>query len=399
MRRVAITGLGLVSSLGHDVESFWNATRNGETGVAPTTIPEGDSLTARMVAEVKGWDGAKALDRKLLGLSDRFSQFAVYAAKQAVDDAGDMARDNAAIIIGTGVGGAVTLDESYVRLYRENQQRIHPFSIPRLMANGPASLVSLAMGITGPSFAVSSACSSSNHAIGLAAGMVQRGEVEAALAGGAEAAITYGGIRAWEALRVISPDVCRPFSADRKGMILGEGSGMVVLEDMGRAKARGAHIYAELAGFGMSADAVDMVQPSMEGAARTIKTALNAAGMNPDEVDYINAHGTGTPANDPTETKAIRTVFGDAADKLLVSSTKAMHGHALGAAGALELIATLGAMHSGIVPPTINFTEADPECDLDYVPNQARERQIKSAVSNSFAFGGLNAVLALRAAP
>lgn len=399
MRRVAITGLGLVSSLGHDVESFWNATRNGETGVAPTTIPEGDSLTARMVAEVKGWDGAKALDRKLLGLSDRFSQFAVYAAKQAVDDAGDMPRDNAAIIIGTGVGGAVTLDESYVRLYRENQQRVHPFSIPRLMANGPASLVSLAMGITGPSFAVSSACSSSNHAIGLAAGMVQRGEVEAALAGGAEAAITYGGIRGWEALRVISPDVCRPFSADRKGMILGEGSGMVVLEDMERAKARGAHIYAELAGFGMSADAVDMVQPSMEGAARTIKAALNAAGMNPDEVDYINAHGTGTPANDPTETKAIRTVFGDAADKVLVSSTKAMHGHALGAAGALELIATLGAMHSGIVPPTINFTEADPECDLDYVPNQARERQVKSAVSNSFAFGGLNAVLALRAAP
>jgi len=172
-----------------------------------------------------------------------------------------------------------------------------------------------------------------------------------------------------------------------------------VLEDMERAKARGAHIYAELAGFGMSADAVDMVQPSMEGAARTIKTALNAAGMNPDEVDYINAHGTGTPANDPTETKAIRTVFGDAADKLLVSSTKAMHGHALGAAGALELIATLGAMNSGIVPPTINFTEADPECDLDYVPNKARERQVKSAVSNSFAFGGLNAVLALRAAP
>lgn len=399
MRRVAITGLGLVSSLGHDLESFWNATRNGVTGIAPTTIPEGDTLTARMVAEVKGWDGAKALDRKLLGLSDRFSQFAVYAAKQAVEDAGSVVRDNSAIIIGTGVGGAVTLDESYDRLYRENQQRIHPFSIPRLMANGPASLVSLAMGITGPSFAVSSACSSSNHAIGLAAGMVQRGEVEAALAGGTEAAITYGGIRAWEALRVISPDVCRPFSADRKGMILGEGSGMVVLENMERAKARGAHIYAELAGFGMSADAVDMVQPSMEGAARTIQAALNAAAMNPDDVDYINAHGTGTPANDPTETKAIRSVFGDAADKLLVSSTKAMHGHALGAAGALELIATLGAMNSGIVPPTINFTEADPECDLDYVPNQARERQVKSAVSNSFAFGGLNAVLALRAVP
>ena len=399
MRRVAITGLGLVSSLGHDVESFWSATRNGETGVAATTIPDGDKLTARMVAEVKGWEGAKALDRKLLGLSDRFSQFAVYAAKQAVNDAGDMPQANAAIIIGTGVGGAVTLDESYIRLYREEQQRIHPFSIPRLMANGPASLVSLAMGITGPAFAVSSACSSSNHAIGLAAGMVQRGEVEAALAGGAEAAITFGGIRAWEALRVIAPDVCRPFSKDRKGMILGEGSGMVVLEDMERAKARGARIYAELAGFGMSADAVDMVQPSMEGAARTIKAALNAAGMNPDEVDYINAHGTGTPANDPTETKAIRSVFRDAADKLLVSSTKAMHGHALGAAGALELIATLGAMNSGIVPPTINFTEADPECDLDYVPNEARERQVKSAVSNSFAFGGLNAVLALRAGP
>lgn len=397
MRRVAITGLGLISSIGHDVQTFWDATRNGVSGVAPTTIADGDKLLARMVAEVKEWDGSKALDRKLLNLSDRFSQFAVHAAKQAAEDAGGMPIDNAAIIIGTGVGGAVTLDESYVRLYREEQQRIHPFSIPRLMANGPASLVSLALGITGPAFAVSSACSSSNHAIGLAAGMVRRGEASAALAGGTEAAITYGGIRAWEALRVISPDVCRPFSVDRKGLILGEGSGMVVLEDMERAQARGAHIYAELAGFGMSSDAMDMVQPSMEGAARTIKIALNDAGMNPDEVDYINAHGTGTPANDPTETKAIRTVFGDAADKLLVSSTKAMHGHALGAAGALELIATLGAMESGIVPPTINFTEADPECDLDYVPNKARERQVLAAVSNSFAFGGLNAVLALRA--
>ncbi len=397
MRRVAITGLGCVSALGHDVETFLAATREGRSGVGPTTLPDADQLTARNVAEVKDWDGAVALDRKLLNLADRFSQFAVAAARQAAADAGDISGEKTAVIIGTGVGGAFTIEEGYDRVWRKGQQRVHPFSIPRLMSNGPPSLISLLYGVTGPAFAVSSACSSSNHSIGTAFGMIRRGEVDVALAGGAEASISFMGLKGWEALRVISPDVCRPFSADRRGMILGEGAGVILLEDMERAKARGANILAELAGFGMSSDAVDMVQPSMQGAARAIRQALSSAGLNPEDIGYVNAHGTGTPANDPTETKAIREVFGSAADDLMVSSTKAMHGHGLGAAGALELVATVGAMLSGVVPPTINFTEADPECDLDYVPNVAKERTVTAAVSNSFAFGGLNAVLALRA--
>ena len=398
MRRVAITGIGCVSSLGHDVPTFLEATREGRSGVAPTTLADADKLTARNVAEVKNWDGASALDRKLLNLADRFSQFAVSAAKQAAADAGDISGERTAVIVGTGVGGAHTIEEGYDRLWRQDQQRVHPFSIPRLMSNGPPSLIGLEFGVTGPAFAVSSACSSSNHSIGTAFGMIRRGEIDVALAGGAEASITFAGMKGWEALRVISPDVCRPFSKDRRGMILGEGAGIVLLEDMDRARARGAEILAELAGFGMSSDAMDMVQPSMEGAARAISQALAQAGLDPSHIDYVNAHGTGTPANDPTETKAIRSVFGPAADGLLVSSTKAMHGHGLGAAGALELVATIGAIRSGVVPPTINFTEADPECDLDYVPNVARERTVKAAISNSFAFGGLNAVLALKAA-
>lgn len=397
MRRVAITGLGCVSSLGHDTPTFLDAVREGRSGVAPTTLKDGDKLTARNVAEVKDWDGLLAMEKKRLNLADRFSQFAVSAAKQAAADAGDISGERSAVIVGTGVGGAHTIEEGYDRLWREDQQRVHPFSIPRLMSNGPPSLISLEYGVTGPAFAVSSACSSSNHSIGMAFGMIARGEVDVALAGGAEASITFAGMKGWEALRVIAPDVCRPFSKDRRGMILGEGAGIVLLEDMDRAKARGAEIHAELAGFGMSSDAMDMVQPSMAGAARAIRLALKSAGLNPEDVGYVNAHGTGTPANDPTETKAIRDVFGAHADKLMVSSTKAMHGHGLGAAGAMELVATIGALKSGVVPPTINFTEADPECDLDYVPNVARDVAIRAAVSNSFAFGGLNAVLAVKA--
>lgn len=397
MRRVAITGLGCVSSLGHDAPTFQQAVREGRSGVAPTTLKDGDKLNARNVAEVKDWDGAKAMGKKLMNLADRFSQFAVAAAKEAAADAGDISGERSAVIVGTGVGGAHTIEEGYDRVWRQDQQRVHPFSIPRLMSNGPPSLISLEYGVTGPAFAVSSACSSSNHSIGTAFGMIARGEIDVALAGGAEASITFAGMKGWEALRVISPDVCRPFSKDRRGMILGEGAGIVLLEDMERAKARGAEIHAELAGFGMSSDAMDMVQPSMIGAARAIGLALKSAGLNPEDVAYVNAHGTGTPANDPTETKAIRHVFGAHADSLMVSSTKAMHGHALGAAGALELVATIGALKSGIIPPTMNFTEADPECDLDYVPNVAKEATVQAAVSNSFAFGGLNAVLAIKA--
>jgi nodulation protein E len=324
---------------------------------------------------------------------------ALVAAGEAIADAGISFEGGlgaeTAVILGTGVGGMKTVDENFHRLYAEDAKRLHPFVIPKLMANAPASQITMMHKITGPAWSIASACSSANHAMGNAFHMVRNGQVRAAVTGGTESCITLGTMRGWEALRVMAPDSCRPFTKDRKGMIIGEGSGIIVLERLEDAQARGAKIYAEIAGFGMSSDAGDLVAPSMLGAAAAIRGALTDAGLNAEDVDYINAHGTATPANDPTETAAIKHVLGDHAAKIGVSSTKAMHGHALGAAGALELIASLGAFE-GVIPPTINFTEADPECDLDYVPNVAREVRVNALLSNSFAFGGLNAVLALR---
>ncbi|HLB80763.1 MAG TPA: beta-ketoacyl-[acyl-carrier-protein] synthase family protein, partial [Dongiaceae bacterium] len=339
-------------------------------------------------------------EEKRLVMLDRFTQFALIAAREAVAQsglprAGGLGEDSAAII-GTGVGGQTTVDDSYRRLYGERVARVHPFTVPRMMANAAASHVSMEFGITGPAFAVSSACASANHAIGLAFDMVRRGQMRAAIAGGSEACITVGSLKGWEALRVLATDTCRPFCRDRRGMVLGEGAGIFVLETLETARARGAPILAELAGFGMSADAADLVLPSEAGAARAIAGALKDAGLAPERIDYINAHGTGTAANDVTETRALRRVFGDHAGRLAVSSTKAVHGHALGAAGAIELVAAVRAITDGVVPPTANFTAPDPDCDLDYVPNEARERTVGAALSNSFAFGGLNAVLALR---
>jgi nodulation protein E len=264
------------------------------------------------------------------------------------------------------------------------------------MSNAGASHVALEFGITGPTYNLSTACSSSNHALGMAFQMVRSGQVQLALAGGCEAPFSMGFLKAWEAMRVIAPDTCRPFSKDRKGMILGEGAAFLVLEPLETAEARGAHAYAELAGFGMSSDAHHITQPSVEGPAKAMRAALADAELRSEEIGYINAHGTGTPANDPTETRAIRAVFGEHAAGLAVSSTKSMHGHTLGAAGALEATVTALALHEGVLPPTANFTTADPECDLDVVPNQARAAQAGAALSNSFAFGGLNAVLAFR---
>jgi nodulation protein E len=288
-----------------------------------------------------------------------------------------------------------TLDDSFKVLYGGGK-RVHPFTIPKLMVNAPASHISMRHGVTGPGYAIASACSSANHAIGVAFWMVRQGQVDVAITGGTEATITLGTMKGWEALRVVASDTCRPFSAGRKGMVLGEGAGIFVLEPFERAEARGAKIIAELAGFGMSSDAGDLVVPSADGAARAMRAALKDAGLGPEGIDYINAHGTGTPANDPTETAAIKTVFGEHARKLAVTSTKSVHGHALGAAGALELAITLCAMRDGRVPPTANFLGPDPACDLDYVPNESRALPIRAALSNSFAFGGLNAVLALR---
>ena len=306
-------------------------------------------------------------------------------------------KERTAIITGSCVGGQATEDEGFISLYRNNTGRVNPFTIPKIMANGAASRISLEQGITGPTYTVATACSSANHAIGQAFWMVRNGQVDAAITGGSEAIFSFGFLKAWEAMRVVAPDTCRPFSKDRRGLILGEGGAMLVLEPLDLAQARGARIYAELVGFGMSSDAHHITQPSPGGAARAISCALQDGGIRPEQIGYINAHGTATPANDATETMAIRSALGAQAERVAVSSTKSMHGHALGAAGALEAVASALAMHRGILPPTANFTTPDPACDLDVIPNSARRLQVEYALSNSFAFGGLNAVLAFRA--
>ncbi len=402
MNRVAITGLGCISALGHNVADTWESLVAGRTGIAPITLVPPESLIVRVAAEVKGFDPAKHFDEKQNPMLDRFSQFAIVAAREAVKDAGlDLKGERArqtGIVMGVGLGGMSTMDEGFHRLYARNTPRSHPFTIPRLMPSAATSQVSMDLGITGPAFSTTSACASSNHALGEAYWMVRSGRVQQALAGGSEACITYGSMRCWEALRVLSPDVCRPFSKERRGMVLGEGGGVIVLENWEHAKARGARIYAELAGFGQSADAGDIVQPSDVGAAAALSEALETSRLAAQQIGYVNAHGTGTQINDVVETRAIKLALGEQAGRVAISSTKSMHGHGLGAAGALEIIATVKAVQEQFIPPTIAFGTPDPECDLDYTPNQGRKLAMEAALSNSFAFGGLNAVVAVKAA-
>lgn len=331
-------------------------------------------------------------------LLDRISQFALLAARQAAADAGLGATHarSAAVVLGTGCGGKETEEETYAGLYRDGRARVHPLTIPRGMPSAPVSQVSMDLGAHGPAFGVTSACASSSHAVAQVALLIRAGLAEVGLAGGTDAPFTHGMLKAWEALRVLSPDACRPFARDRNGLVLGEGAGVLVLESEAHASRRGACVYAELAGIGLSSDAFHITDPSPDGAAAAMKAALEDGGLIPEDIDYINAHGTGTRANDPNETRAIRQVFGVHSDRLAVSSTKAAHGHALGAAGALELIATVLTLRDGWVPPTLNLVQPGEGCDLDYVPNQAVRRVVRAALSNSFAFGGLNAVLALR---
>ena len=400
MRRVAITGMGAICALGHDASATWSAMREGRSAIGPITNIPTDLLNIKIAAEVRGYDPLAHFDSKRLILLDRVSQFALIAARQAVAqsglDFGSGARgERTACIIGTGIGGENSHNEQSSRFYGDKNPRLHPLTIVRVMANAPACHVGMEFGLTGPSFAVVSACASANHAMAQAFEMVRSGKVDFAVTGGTEACITVPTIKAWEAMRVTADDTCRPFCKQRRGMVLGEGAGVFVFEEYEHARARGATILAEFAGAGMSADAGDIVLPSEAGAARALSAALADAGLNKDDVDYVNAHGTGTPANDPTESKALRRVFGAHAGSLCVSSTKSMHGHALGAAGAIELVAAIGALREGIIPPTANFIDADPECDLDYVPNVAREKPVCAALSNSFAFGGLNAVVAI----
>jgi nodulation protein E len=395
MQRVVITGMGAVTPLGHTATTTWSAMREGRVAIGPITSMSREGLRFGIAAEVQGFDPLAHFDEKKLILFDRVSQFALVAAREAVAQSGiDFAADglgeNTAVIIGTGIGGEQTHDEASRRLYGENNPRTHPLTIVRLMANAPACQVSIEHKLMGPAFATSSACASANHALAQAFHMVRSGVADAALAGGTEACITLGVIRAWEAMRVMADDTCRPFSKQRHGMVLGEGAGVFVLETLDHARKRGANILAELVGAGMSADAGDIVLPSEAGMAKAIQRALGDGGLAAQDVDYINAHGTGTPGNDPTESKAIRRVFGAHADRLAVSSTKSMHAHALGAAGAIELIATIGALRDGVAPPTMNFLDPDPECDLDYVPNEAREVQVEVALSNAMGLGGHN---------
>ena len=399
MNRVVITGLGVVSPVGATLEEFWSAVVDGRSGIGQITIIPTERLNVRIAAQVGNFDPLAHFDPRRANHLDRVAQFAVVAARAAVRDAQievdeELSR-KIACVVGTGVGGQNTQDDQYFRLYAQNSSKLHPLTIPRLMFNAAASHVSMDLHLKGPTYTVATACASGTHAIGQAFHMVRSGQAPLAIAGGTEACITVGTMKGWEALRVLSSDTCRPFSMTRSGLVLGEGSAMIVLEPRERAVKRGARIYAELLGFGMSADAADLTAPDVDGGTRAMEAALHDARTNVDEVDYVNAHGTGTVANDRTETAALHQVFRSCPERLAVSSSKGVLGHSLGAAGALELAATALAIDRKVIPPTANFEEPDPECDLDVVPNVARQGCIRKAMSNSFAFGGLNAVLVL----
>ncbi|MFT5067405.1 MAG: nodulation protein E [Yoonia sp.] len=399
-RRVVITGAGTINPLGHDVATTFDAMKNGRCGIGPLDIRDVDRLSIQIGGQVRDYDETTHFNRQQIALYDRFTQFTLLAARQAISQAGlifagDLA-DQSGVILGTSGGGLNTQDENYRVVYEEGKNRVHPFIVPKLMNNAAVSQVSMEFNLRGPSFTVATACASSNHAMGQAFNMVRSGMAKVMVTGGSESMLCFGGIKAWEGLRVMSRDACRPFSATRNGMVQGEGAGVFVFEDYDHAKARGANILCEVAGFAMSSDASDIVMPSKQGAARAIAGALKDAKVNPDQIGYINAHGTGTAANDKTECAAVADVFGAHADKLLISSTKSMHGHLIGGTGAVELLACLMALCEGVIAPTIGYEEPDPECALDVVPNEARDASVDVVLSNAFAFGGLNAVIALR---
>lgn len=407
MRRVAITGIGIVSPLGNTSADVAASLLSGRSGIRRLDAVFSDRLTMRIAAPV-AFQCADRFDPPKLRMLDRASQFALTATQDAIADA-DLTLHNdekarSGVFIGTGMGGAQTTDDGYHTIYAEQLNKLKPFSVLMAMNNAAAAWIGIDYGITGPVLTFSNACSSSAVAIGEAARRIASGETDVMIAGGTEAPLWLGPMKAWEALRTLAPEdtgnpsaSCKPFSKNRSGMVLGEGAGILVLESWERAVSRGASIYAELAGYGLSTDAGHLTRPSVEGQARAMALALASAGMDAQEIDYLNAHGTGTIANDSTETAAIKTVFGAAASSLPVSSTKSTHGHLLGAAGAVELIVSLLAMRNRMLPPTMHLRLPDPECDLDYVPNRARtDCRIRAVMSSSFAFGGTNAVLIAR---
>jgi beta-ketoacyl-acyl-carrier-protein synthase II len=398
--------MGVFASTGKNAESFFATLVAGRSAIRRIQQFDPSPLSVQIAAEVPDYEPLDYFPAKRLDLLDRFSQFALLAAKEAMDSSGIQLRDEErprfGVITGTGMGGASTFESGYFKLFAEHATRLHPFTIPKIMHNAATSQICMEFGAQGPSLTTATACSSSGHAIGEAFHLIKFGIADMMLTGGSDAPLTLGMIRSWESVRVLAvgngdpSKACRPFSADREGLVMGEGAAMLLLEELEHARQRGATIYGEIAGFGLSSDASHITQPSIDGPARAVRMALAEAEVNPEEVDYINAHGTGTRLNDVTETQVIKEVFGDHARKLAISSTKSMHGHVMGATGAVELAATVQALDRGIIPPTANYTNPDPECDLDYVPNQAREKRVRIAISNSFAFGGLNAVLLVR---
>lgn len=395
-----ITGVGVISGIGNNAGEFWDALSAGRSGIGPITGTNVSDIRFKNGAEVRGFDETEHFDDKMLLWLDPFAHYGIVSAREAIADSeiefDETLRDRTGVITGNCLGGKTTEGELFRKLYAEGQQRFPPTTIPRAMANAVSSHVAMEFGLTGANFTTTTACSSSNHALGQAFWLIRQGTLDVALAGGSEAPLCYGNLKAWEPMRVVAPDTCRPFSKDRSGMILGEGGAMFVMEELEMARARGARIYAEICGFGMSADAHHLTMPLAAGAAKAMRLALEDAKLHAEQVGYINAHGTATQANDPMESVAIRMVFGDHTDDINVSSTKSMHGHTLGAAGAIEGAATVLGLHHKLLPPNANFNEPDPECNVNVIANAALAAEPEAAISNSFAFGGLNAVVAFR---
>ena len=407
LRRVVITGIGIVSPLGNTPADFFSNLTQGKSGIGLIKADFADKLDCKIAAQAE-FDGAQYFTKQQLALMDRVSQFALYSAQQAALDANltlteaDLTRTGC--YLGTGMGGASSTEEGYVRLFKENLNRLKPFTVLMAMNGAAGSQIAMHYQLGGPNLTFTTACSSSAIAVGEAFRQIQHGYCDVMFAGGAEALLTFGTIKAWEALRTLAKEdetdpafSSKPFAGDRSGLVLGEGAAVFILEEMDKAKTRGAKIYAEIVGYGTTNDGAHITQPSIDGQARAMQAALNSAHLAPESIGYINAHGTGTQLNDATETAAIKQVFGEHAYKIPVSSTKSMHGHLMGAAGAVELAATALALVNTLLPPTTNLHVADPECDLDYVPNVARKvENLQHAMSNSFAFGGTSGVLILR---
>lgn len=396
--RVVVTGMGAACATGMGIDALWRAARDGNSAVGRSEFERPGTNQIKIAAQLKSFSPETLIDAKVLPFCDRFAQLAIVAADEAMGQAGlpreERQGPTAAVILGTGVGGITTTDDQCYRAYT-GTSRLNPLAVPRIMPSSATSHLSMRYGCTGPTFTITSACASSAQAIGIGTSMIRSGVVERVIVGGCESSMTALNIRAWELLRVLTPDACRPFSSGRNGMVLGEGAAILVLEKLEAAHRRNVEPLAEIVGYGTTSDAFDIVRPDPEGARSAMQLAIADAGLTPDDIDYVNAHGTGTVANDIAEAEALGRVFGDRSTRLAVSSTKPIHGHTLGAGGAIELAITIMALRENVAPPTINWLGPDPKCPIDPVANEARAMPIRVAMSNSFAFGGVNACLAV----